>query len=205
MRLALVSAIVLGGVLVMASCGASPRNAFDLDAGDGAEGGEAPAETGGGAFPDAEPAQGASCSDDLRDVLDGSGGVLRTCPSDQGCAAGRCVPACEAARQNASMIGCEYYVAHPAVMERRWADSCFAVFVANTWVTPVTLTVERQGKVLAADRMTLLPSGSGKSLKHRPLPGGAIPPGEVAIVFLSEYSSFPARSARSRVRRSSQA
>jgi IgGFc binding protein len=191
MRPALAAAIGIGVVLVLVSCGANPREPFEPDA--GMDGAAAPPEAGGGAFPDvmadAPVATFVPCSADLHDVLDPSGRVLETCPPDQGCAAGKCVPACEAARQNASTVGCDYYVAPPDSIPGS-EGGCFAAFVVNTWGTPVKIGVEWRGEALAVDRMTRVPSGSGPGLTYAPLVGGEIPPGEVAIVFLSQHGSF---------------
>src|SRR5437016_349148 len=50
----------------------------------------------------------AHCSADLHDVIDCQGNVVFTCPSDQGCFKGVCEPACDAARDNKSTVGCDY-------------------------------------------------------------------------------------------------
>jgi IgGFc binding protein len=131
-----------------------------------------------------------SCSSDLRDVLDGSGKVLKTCPDDQGCANGKCVAACESARINKSTVGCDYYVAPPDIVTLL-GGTCLAAFVANTWVTPVKLSVERDGQVLDVQAMARIPSGSGQTITYAPLQNGEIPPGQVAIVFLSRNGTVP--------------
>jgi hypothetical protein len=73
-----------------------------------------------------------SCSPDLHQVIDCQGTLLEQCSGTQGCnaATGTCTNACEAAVQNASSVGCEYYA---TFMDQIYGDSvCFAAFVANT-------------------------------------------------------------------------
>ncbi|MBS2019686.1 MAG: IgGFc-binding protein [Deltaproteobacteria bacterium] len=129
-----------------------------------------------------------SCSSDLRSVIDSQGRVLEECPPDKGCAGGGCVPACESAQANKSTIGCSYFVAAPDIISVG-TGACFAAFVANTWVTPVKLTVERSGTPLDVSAMARVPSGSGQSITYAPLVNGEILPGQVAIVFLSRFGA----------------
>jgi hypothetical protein len=124
------------------------------------------------------------CSADLHDVLDCNNTVLMTCPADQGCAAGACVAACDSAKANKSTIGCDYYVADPEEFAEH-SQSCFAAYVANTWTTPVTISVDYAGQKLNAATFSRIPSGSGQSITYGPLPNGQLPPGKVAIVFLA--------------------
>src|SRR5262249_36933020 len=88
----------------------------------------------------------ASCSADLHDVLDCNGHVVKTCPPDQGCAAGSCVSPCSAAAENRSSIGCDYFTIAPNVYGSDTAPAdvagkgwCFAAYIVNTWSTPVTI------------------------------------------------------------------
>ncbi len=130
------------------------------------------------------PGVGTSCSSDLHHVLDSEGNVIKTCPPDLGCAGGECVPACDSAKANKSTIGCDYYAVAPDVIEIG-RGACFAAFIANTWESAVTLTVERAGQALNVAGMARIPSGSGQSITYKSLTNGELPPGEVAIVFLS--------------------
>ena len=191
MRFILFVPFVLGGfALGGASCSSSARDAFVGDeAGDVGEGG-APS-TSGFVPNDSAPGSGGTCSGDLREVLDGNGNVVQTCPPDQACAGGACVPACAAAEANKSSIGCSYYVAHPDIVSYA-VGGCFAAFIANTWATPVKITVERAGQALDVAAMTRIPSGTGQSITYAPLPNGELPPGQVAIVFLSRSGSLVA-------------
>ncbi|MCA9654205.1 MAG: hypothetical protein KC501_30065, partial [Myxococcales bacterium] len=54
---------------------------------------------------------GPVCTSDLQHVVDATTGVvLQTCPPHQGCADGRCVPACQAAAAAQGSVGCEFVV-----------------------------------------------------------------------------------------------
>src|SRR6185312_1850362 len=80
------------------------------------------------------------CSADLHGVVDANGTVVMTCPSDQGCAGGACVPACQAAAASAGNVGCDFLVPTPPSYPPD-LPPCFAVFVANTWPMAANLTV----------------------------------------------------------------
>ncbi|APR88636.1 hypothetical protein A7982_13985 [Minicystis rosea] len=123
------------------------------------------------------------CSADLHSVVDCNGKMVSTCPVDQGCSQGGCVPSCESAKENKSTIGCDYYAVNPDNIPPYYT-SCFAAFVANTWGAPVTIQVERDGQTLDATSFSYLSQGTGQSITYQPLPGGQLPPGQVAIVFL---------------------
>ena len=125
------------------------------------------------------------CSSDLHAVMCDKK-VVGTCPLDQGCANGACVPACDAAKANKTTIGCDYYTIAPETgTAYGWQGSCFAMFVANTWGSPITLGLERDGVMLDVESAARIPSGNGQSITYATLPGGQLPPGQVAIVFLS--------------------
>lgn len=159
----------IGGVEEEAGTSSGTSSGFTNDAGEGGAG-------------------EVTCSSDLRSVIDSQGRVLEECPPDKGCANGGCVPACESAQVNKSTIGCSYFVAAPDIISVG-TGACFAAFVANTWVTPVKLTVERGGTPLDVSAMARVPSGSGQSITYAPLVNGEIPPGQVAIVFLSRFGA----------------
>ena len=89
---------------------------------------------------DAANQLGTSCSSDLHDVLDDNGNVVATCPDDQGCAAGACVPACQAAAASQGSVGCDFVVATPSFYVPI-APPCFAVFLANNWPKDAVVTV----------------------------------------------------------------
>src|SRR5262245_49398442 len=68
-----------------------------------------------------------SGSADLQSVLTTQGNVV-ACPPAQGCAKGKCVPACDATADSKGSLGCAYRVATPSFTREA---PCFAVFVAN--------------------------------------------------------------------------
>jgi hypothetical protein len=126
------------------------------------------------------------CSSDLHAVVNCAGATVLGCPPDQGCARGTCVPACESAVANQSSVGCDYYT-YP-IDDSATVGSCFAVFVANTWNVPVSLSVERAHTTLDVSAFARIPSGNGKAIGYAPLPSGKLPPGQVAILFLADLS-----------------
>ncbi len=127
------------------------------------------------------------CSADLHDVLDCNDNVVMTCPASQGCGAGAtCVPACESAAANKSTVGCDYYSIVPAGGAGLADGSCFAAYIANTWSGPVSLTVEYNGMSIPLDSVAVIPTGSGTAITYAPLPGGKLPAGELAILFLND-------------------
>jgi hypothetical protein len=128
------------------------------------------------------------CSTDLHSVIDCSGTVFKTCGDEEGCAAGQCVPACDAAKANRSTRGCDYYSAHPDVNFES-VGACFTAIIANTWTKDVKIEVERDGQAFDVSTFARIPSGSGASMKYDPLPNGKLPPGQVAILFLSQHKN----------------
>ncbi len=137
---------------------------------------------------DASAGQKVHCSSDLHSLLDESNKEVSRCPADQGCFDGKCIPACDAAAENKSSIGCDYFTIPPPFFSG--STSCFAAFVANTWGSDITLSVEHIGQALAIDTFSYLPQGSGAGMTYQPLQGGVVPSGKVAMVFLSnEFST----------------
>jgi len=188
MRIAIASG--LGVVAVLAAC-SSHRTGFPdqfgapsltgdggASAGDGSFGSFGNGDDGGGSCP-------SRCSGDLSSYVDCNGKVLHTCPSGQGCApGGQCVEACDAAKANKSSVGCDYYAVNPDTTFA--AGACYAAFVANTWDSPVTLSVDYQGQSLAPSTFGAIPSGSGQALTYAPLVNGQLPAGQIAILFLAQ-------------------
>jgi hypothetical protein len=140
------------------------------------------------------------CSADLHQVLDcNTGQVVTTCASDMGCGAGgSCVGACDSASANHSTIGCEYYALDPDALSNTtddpessgsYAGSCYAVFIANTWSSPVSVQGTFDGMTLNLSGGVYLPQGSGTSLSYMQAPGGQIPADQVGIVFVAETST----------------
>jgi hypothetical protein len=135
-------------------------------------------------------AQQASCAPDLQSVVDGNGAVVKQCPSDQGCAGGACVAACDAAAQSHGSIGCEFWGLDPpfygngrmAVVQ---SGPCYAVFLANAWSRSAQISVSRAGRSLDVTSFARIPRGTGPGLQYESLPATGLPPNEVAVLFLS--------------------
>jgi hypothetical protein len=72
-------------------------------------------------------------------------------------------------------------------MDQTFANHCFAAFVANTWSTPVHINVSFEGTPYSnVENFTRIPSGSGNNVTYGMYdPTNGLPPGQVAIVFLS--------------------
>ena len=127
-----------------------------------------------------------TCSNDLKNVVDCTGTVLKACAADEGCANAECInDPCGAAEISKSSYGCDYFALKTAL--RPQADgACFAAFVANTWAKPVKLTVDRAGQSLPVDQFAYIPEGQGQSITYKPYdPMVGIGVGEVAVLFLS--------------------
>jgi len=127
---------------------------------------------------------GSACSGDLRSVIDGSGNVVATCPPDQGCAGGKCVPACQAAGASKGSVGCDYVVSTPAFY---YPDKppCFAVFVANNWPKDVKVSVTRSGVTYDVTKFGRIAQSGSAAGSWPAVPSTGIPPGDVAVLFMS--------------------
>jgi IgGFc binding protein len=132
------------------------------------------------------------CSDDLHSIIDCQGNVKQTCLADNGCdiQTVTCINACAAAEGAKRSIGCEYYA---VFMDQLNPDSCFAVFVANTWDTSAHLTVERDGVDMPVENFTYLTQGQGPALTYVALGANGLSPGKVAIMFLAGPDGTPAQ------------
>lgn len=88
-------------------------------------------------------------------------------------------------------LGCNYLVAQPpfldnaSVMPSTYHGACFAAMVANGWSTPAKLTVQYGNRTEDVSAYARIPSGIGEELTYHELPADGIPPGEVAVIFLS--------------------
>ena len=184
----------------LVACGSSPRpSAFTSDeagTGDGAVG----TSTGGGneAGPpdnhydggtltgDASGMCQNTCSADGTSVVSCvTGQPIQTCASGQSCLMGQCVTPCGAAALQKSTIGCDYYAVDPDVIQEG-QGACFAVYIANTSPEPVSINLENDNLTYDATAVSAIPQGDGKAITYQPLPNGQIPPGQIAIVFLTQ-------------------
>jgi hypothetical protein len=131
---------------------------------------------------------GSSCSSDLHDVLDDQGNVVATCPDDQGCAAGACVPACEAAAASQGSVGCDFVVATPSFLTNNTFNilpPCFAVFLANNWPKDAAVTITRGGQSFDATTFGRVPDGTPSAGSWPAVPATGIPSSNVGVLFLS--------------------
>jgi hypothetical protein len=132
---------------------------------------------------------GVGCSSDLHDVLDGQGGVVQTCPGDQACSEGACVPLCEAVAELAGTVGCDFWAPTPPFYLNAQGSEldgpCYAVFLANAWDRPANITVSRGGQSFDVSVHGRIPKADGNDVVYEPIPPGGLPPDEVAILFLS--------------------
>ncbi len=147
--------------------------------------------------PDA-PVCGFRCSPDLKKVLkvcDGEETVEAACGPDQGCAVDRCVEACSAAELSRGSIGCSFWTVPPEDAAYSMG-SCFATVVTNTWDRAVSLTAAFGADALDISQSTYTTKLEG-DIAHYTRLDGPLPPGEVAIVFLSQadtlYGNNPIR------------
>jgi hypothetical protein len=154
---------LIGGVLALlaASCGSSPL----------------------GGFPDAgtpDTAAGPGPSDGSGSS---SGGMFNLGDSEAGAGT-----TCAEAQAYQSSVGCDYYSFVPDVNGSTATDDCFAVMVANTQPSPVTIKVDYGGTLLDDYPAYILsPMGSGTALTYANLggDGNLLDPGHVALLFLS--------------------
>ncbi len=178
-------AAVACGVMLL-RCGSSQRNSGFDDPSAAPDGGEA----GVSVFGEAGGPDAASkvCSADLQKVLDPSGVVVATCPPDQGCASGACVPACMAAAASKGSLGCNYVVATPSfdiTQNMSILPPCFAVFLANGWGKPAQITAQYNGNAYDVTKFARVPTAGQPESAWPTLTAAGLPAGGVAVLFLS--------------------
>ncbi|HEX8791664.1 MAG TPA: IgGFc-binding protein [Polyangiaceae bacterium] len=186
----------------LAACGSSPHaSSFTADDGGNGGDGSAGSSSGGGGNEAGPPinhydggtltgdASGMcqnSCSADGKSVVSCvTGQTVQTCASGTTCLDGQCVDACGAAALEKSTIGCDYYAVDPDVIQEG-QGACFAVYIANTSSNPVSINLEKDNLTYDATAVSAIPQGDGKAITYAPLPNGQIPPGQIAIVFLTQ-------------------
>jgi hypothetical protein len=149
-------------------------------------GGHAGGSGGGSILGDAGNGGGAQygCSGDLHAVVDANGAVVKTCPNDQGCAKGACVPACDAAAASKGNVGCDFLVPTPPSYP---ADlpPCFAVFIANAWPAAASLHVSYAGTSHDVTQFARIPVSGQPESAWPALGASGLPVDEVAVLFLS--------------------
>lgn len=135
-----------------------------------------------------------SCSADGRSVVDCTGNVLVSCAAESSCFEANCLSGCEAAKRAQSTVGCEYFAAKPSAQIKTFDNydgSCYAVMVANTWDSPVTLEVDYDGAPISSSYFRI-PRGSGRDIRYELLPEGKLPKDELAVLFLAVQPPGPA-------------
>jgi hypothetical protein len=144
-----------------------------------------------GGFGDAISEAGTmgGCSGDLRNVVNGNGQVVQACPPDKGCLNGQCIAACDAAGGSHGDLGCDFLLATPA-FHTPYDPPCFAAFVTNDWPEDVAITVTRDGVAYDVTQFGRMPNGGSDAAAWPPVPATGIPPGHVAVLFLSDQGSF---------------
>ncbi len=130
------------------------------------------------------------CSRDLHAVLDAcTEAVIESCGPSSGCANGACVPACDSAALAQGSIGCSFWTTPPDVVPEA-DNSCFAAFVANTWTTPVNVKGTYGKQALDLSRSVYRAVATDGAVRYERIEG-AIPPGELGIIFLSQAPDRP--------------
>jgi len=125
------------------------------------------------------------CSGDLRNVVDvDNGTVVQTCPDDQGCAGGMCVPACSAAAASKGSVGCDFVVPTPSFYAYI-KPPCFAIFLANNWPKDVKVSVSRGGTSYNVQQFGRIAQPGTPATSWQAVPPTGIPPGKVAVLFMS--------------------
>jgi hypothetical protein len=125
------------------------------------------------------------CSPDNSEVMN-CDGTVTTCAAGQGCSQGACETACQAAEDNHSSVGCDYYAVDMDAAAGPPQQACFAVFVANTSHDITHIQVEFNGTQIDLSKFAKLPIGQGMSLSYGNYdPTAGLQPGEVAILFLA--------------------
>ncbi len=133
---------------------------------------------------------GKRCSRDMKKVVDGcTEAVIEECGPDKGCGDGACVDPCTAAELSKGSVGCSFWTLPPDEPGHS-AGSCFAAMVANTWDRPVTISAEYGTDPLDLSQSIFTATQTGNTTSYTKV-DGALPPGQVALVFLSERRPAP--------------
>jgi IgGFc binding protein len=171
-------------LVTLASCSSETDRNFGVDAGytfspDGGDSGEA-----------SVGCAGTRCSRDLHQVIDNCDGhIVTTCGEGTACGAeGACVPACTAAANTRGSLGCEFLALPPDSTNGGTGGSCFAAFIGNTWDEPVNLSLEYDNQEQDIAGSTYLPVLNVDKITYEKL-SGPLPPGKVAVVFLSQSAT----------------
>lgn len=138
------------------------------------------------------PPDRRTCSADLRDIVREDGTTVDTCPPDLACAAGVCVPACEASASAKGALGCSYFAPSP-VRDRVAAGAgaaaqavfCHAVVVTNGWGKAARLAVSRAGVDYDVTKFGRVPLAGARAPRFPAVPASGLAPSHTAVLFLS--------------------
>ena len=126
------------------------------------------------------------CSPDLHSVIDCDGNTVQTCPNDQGCASGACMPACSASDALKLYSGCDFYGVVPDVLANNNLEGgCYAVSVTNEWTSAMSVTVDRAGTTLPGALYAT--SGSGSAMTFSSIT--QLAPGQTGLLFLAAVAN----------------
>ncbi|MEZ4301845.1 MAG: IgGFc-binding protein [Polyangiaceae bacterium] len=180
----------LGAALLNLSCTDSSGYALTGGSGGtgGGTGGTTSAPQGGGGTGGIGIGGGACesvCSNDLKKIVDCNGKTVKECPPEQGCHNATCIDdPCVAAELSKSSYGCDYWALKTGLLPEA-KGACFAAFIANTWETPVKITVDHDGMSLPVD-FAFIPKGQGANITYEPYDDSVgLGVGEVAVLFLA--------------------
>jgi hypothetical protein len=133
-----------------------------------------------------------TCSPDLHYILDLNGNVVQTCPADQGCSAGGCVPACQAAAAAHGSLGCDFMLATPsffAALYPSYYAPCFAVFIANNWGEDTVINVDRAGTTYNTATFGRISATGTAPASWAAVPTTGVPQSKVAVLFMESDPS----------------
>ncbi len=123
------------------------------------------------------------CSLDGRSVIQAcTGEVVETCSDELACGEARCQHPCAAAADDQRSDGCEFYFQSPRY-RKSFNQSCHAVFVVNTSLQAVEMSLELEGKTLDVSKSLYRTNPGDAALS---LHTGPLAPGESAILFVSD-------------------
>jgi hypothetical protein len=195
--------VVLSGAAIVASagggCGGGTTSGFgnngNPDASTDASGGDDTSNGDDqslgddvGSFGDTGGMLSYGCSPDLQNVVDGNGTVVQKCASDQGCAGGKCIAACDAAAQSKGNVACDFVVPTPSFYVDI-APPCWAVFLANNWPHDAKITVQWNGKNYDVTQFGRIPDGTPNAASWQPVPATGLPSNKVAVLFIEQDPS----------------
>jgi hypothetical protein len=140
--------------------------------------------------PDAPAGCTFHCSRDLKKVVKDCGGVEEStaCGPDEGCGIDKCVDACRSAELSKGSVGCSFWTLPPDDAQES-AGACFAAMIANTWDRPVNLSAELGSEALDISKSIYTATRVNDAPVYKALTG-PLPPGEVALVFLSQAKAI---------------